>query len=107
MLIAVFLAFSSRYRRLAWTFAAVTAFVYVTSLTAFISVLPHAIDDLLPVDLYLHAPWWLGYEIVLSLSVFGAVGLTAWPRVDLRTRRAAAVAAVGLWFVLPVVMGVG
>ncbi len=80
MLIAVFLAFSSRYRRLAWTFAAVTAFVYVTSLTAFISVLPHAVDDLLPVDLYLHAPWWLGYEIVLSLSVLGAIGLTAWAR---------------------------
>ena len=106
MLIAVFLAFSSRYRRLAWTFAAVTAFVYVTSLTAFISVLPHAVDDLLPVDLYLHAPWWLGYEIVLSLSVLGAIGLTAWPRVDLRTRRAAGVAAVGVWIVLPVAMGV-
>ena len=106
MLIAVLLAFRSRYRRLAWTFAAVTAFVYVASLTAFIRVLPHAIDDLLPVDLYLHAPWWLGYEIVLSLSVLGAIGLTAWARVDLRTRRTAGVAAVGVWIVLPVAMGV-
>lgn len=106
ILIGVMLAFAARYRRLTWTFVTATVVLYVASLQVFADLVPDAIARLRPVDLYLHAPFWLGYELTLTLAVLAAIGLTAWPRTSDRTRWTAVGVAVVVWLVLPVILGI-
>ncbi len=106
ILIGVVLAFTARYRRLTWTFATATVVLYVASLSVFADLVPAALARLRPVDLYLHAPFWLGYELTLTLAVLAAIGLTAWPRVAARTRWSALAVAVVVWLLLPVILGI-
>ena len=69
-------------------------------------LVPQAVSKTLVGGLYIHAPNWLGYELVLVLPVLGALGLAAWPRASRAARRAAVGAAVTVAVVLPVLLGV-
>ena len=107
VLFGVWLAFSGRWRSLAWPFITTGVLVYLASLAIVADAIPDGIGQTLIVGLYLHAPYWIGYELVLVLPVLGAIGLASWPDAGTRARRMAVVATAGLLMLLPLLLGVG
>ncbi len=107
VLFGVWLAFSGRWRSLAWPFITTGVLVYLASLAIVADAIPDGIGQTLIVGLYLHAPYWIGYELVLVLPVLGAIGLASWPDAGTRARRTAVVATAGLLMLLPLLLGVG
>jgi hypothetical protein len=60
------------------------------------------------VDFYLRRPDWMGYGVVLSIAVLGAIGVDAWLRAGSNSRRALMAApGVILWGLLPLGLGAG
>ncbi len=106
VLLGVWLCLSGRRRSLGWPFTAAAVVLYAFSLAAVADLVPQAVSKTLVGGLYIHAPNWLGYELVLVLPVLGALGLAAWPRASRAARRAAVGAAVTVAVVLPVLLGV-
>ena len=107
VLFGMWLAFSGRWRALAWPFVTTGVIVYLASLALVADAIPNGIGQTLLVGLYLHAPYWIGYELVLVLPVLGAIGLASWPDAGSRARRIAVGATVAVLVVLPVLLGVG
>ncbi len=107
VLLGVWLAFSGRWRSLAWPFLVTGAVVYLASLAVVADAIPDALGRSLIVGLYLHAPYWIGYELVLVLPVLGAIGLASWPEAGNRARRIAIGGAAAVLVILPLLMGVG
>jgi hypothetical protein len=107
VLFGVWLAFSGSWRRLAWPFVTTGVLVYLASLAIVADAIPDGIGQTLIVGLYLHAPYWIGYELVLVLPVLGAIGLASWPDSSPRARRTAVAATAALLMLLPLLLGVG
>ena len=60
------------------------------------------------VDFYLRRPDWMGYGMLLSIAVLGAIGLDAWHRAGSTSKRVLMAApGVVLWGLLPLGLGAG
>ncbi len=107
VLLGAWLAFSGRWRSLAWPFVVTGAVVYLASLAVIADAIPDALGRSLIVGLYLHAPYWIGYELVLVLPVLGAIGLASWPEAGSSARRIAVGGSAAVLVILPLLLGVG
>jgi hypothetical protein len=107
VLLGVLLAFLGRRRALAWPFLLAGVIVYLLSLAVVADAIPGAIGHTAIVDLYLHAPYWMGYELVLVFSVLGAIGIASWSQIEERMRWAAVGVAAVVWLGLPLLLGEG
>ena len=107
VLVGAWLAFSGRRRSLAWPFVVTGVVVYLLSLAAIANAIPDWLGRTLIVGLYLHAPYWIGYELVLVLPVLGAIGLASWRDAGTRARRLAVAGSAAALVILPLLLGVG
>ena len=107
VLLGAWLAFSGRWRSLAWPFVVTGVVVYLASLAVIADAIPDALGRSLIVGLYLHAPYWIGYELVLVLPVLGAIGLASWPEAGSNARRIAVGCSAAVLVILPLLLGVG
>ncbi len=107
VLLGAWLAFSGRWRSLAWPFVVTGVVVYLASLAVIADAIPDALGRSLIVGLYLHAPYWIGYELVLVLPVLGAIGLASWPEAGSSARRIAVGCSAAVLVILPLLLGVG
>ena len=107
VLLGAWLAFSGRWRSLAWPFVVTGVVVYLASLAVIADAIPDALGRSLIVGLYLHAPYWIGYELVLVLPVLGAIGLASWPQAGSNARRIAVGCSAAVLVILPLLLGVG
>lgn len=106
ILLGSLLCMTKGWRQLGGSMLAGLVVAYLLSLTAISHHIPLWFDRLRPVDLYLHAPNWLGYEILLFIAVLGALGLTGWVSAARRARISAALCAAALWLLVPLLLGV-
>jgi hypothetical protein len=106
ILLGSLLCVTKRWRQLGGSMLAGLVVAYLLSLTVISHHIPLWFDRLRPVDLYLHAPNWLGYEILLFIAVLGALGVSGWVSAARRTRVTVALCAVVLWLIVPLLLGV-
>lgn len=107
VLLGVWLAFSGSRRSLAWPFVVTGVVVYLASLAVTADAIPDSLGRSLIVGLYLHAPYWIGYELVLVLPVLGAIGLASWPEAGSLAHRVAVGGSAAVLVILPLLLGVG
>jgi hypothetical protein len=95
-----------RHRPLVVSFFVFAVVLYLFSLDRVARVIPGGIRSWKPVDLYLHNPQWLGYGVVVALSVLAGIGLDAWRQEPSRRRRLVMLSpGVAVFGVLPLVLG--
>ena len=108
---AVLLVFSAwavrRLRPLAVCFTLYGLIAYVTSGNRFVEAFGSSLEGLPRADLYLHNPMRMRIGIVLAVPILVGLGTQAWLEAGSIARRVIPVlVAVGIWLVLPIVVGV-
>ncbi len=106
VLVGAWLALSGSRRRLAWSFLTAGGVIYLLSLSAFADLIPQSLATTFVLNLYTHAPDWLGYELVLIIPILGSIGLASWASADDRSRWAAIGLSVAVFVGLPFLLGV-
>ena len=95
-------------RHLVVAFSLLGSAAYVLSLRSVAKWVLDAAPSWRVVDFYLRRPDWMGYGVMLSIAVLGAIGLDAWLRADSNSRRVLMAApGVILWGLLPLGLGAG
>jgi hypothetical protein len=95
-----------RYRRMAAAFSVLGAVSYILGLEAVADVIPESFRSNRIFDFYLHNPYWTVFQLILALSVLGAVGLEAWREAgSWRTRMKMVAPGVVTWGVMPILFG--
>jgi hypothetical protein len=104
-----FAAFWSKERRhLVVALTLFGAAAYVLSERAVAKAILSDVPSWRVVDFYLRRPDWMGYGVLLTVAVLGAVGLDAWLRARSWARRALMAApGVAVWGLLPLGLGAG
>jgi hypothetical protein len=110
--IVLFLSFAGWWeagrRSLLGAFAGFGVVSYVLSLRVVADRVPLSWRSNRLIDSYLHSPEWLGFGLLLSLVVMGAVGVEAWLAArPARERLWMAAPGAVVWGVLPLALGAG
>lgn len=99
---------SKQSRHLAVAFSVLGALAYVLSQRAVATWVLTVAPSWRVVDFYLRRPDWMGYGLLLSVAVLGALGVDAWLRANSARQRALMAApGVAAWGLLPLGLGGG